>query len=122
MGCGSKMMHRMGYTGGGIGKWENGIINPITATSNIGRSALGSVKHNSYINRSLEKLITVTATNDVNGRVCNKVFPWPKDTTLITGSSIISGLEKPDSENMEPKFDHFLVPSSMICTIILSHY
>ena len=73
-GFGSKMLHKFGYNGGGIGKCEDGIKNPIEASSGM--------KHFSL--------------KDEDGcrRVANEVHCWPKGTTLITGSSIIMGLEE----------------------------
>ena len=73
-GFGSRMLHKFGYNGGGIGKHGNGIINPIEASSGMKHFSLndGGICH----------------------RVENNIHCWSKGTTLITGSSIIMGLEE----------------------------
>ena len=80
-GYGSKIMQKMGYRGGGLGKDENGIINPITAESkNVFRN---SIEETGNILPQI-----------VPSRVENYVHPWPQNTTLITGSSILMGVEE----------------------------
>ena len=74
---GSEMLQRMGYVGGGLGKHGNGILNPITTDSTIDPSGKF---HPTRRGKPL--------------RVENKIFPWPKNTTLITGSSMIAGLNE----------------------------
>ena len=71
---GSRMLRKFGYNGGGIGKHGDGIKNPIKATSGM--------KHFSLKDEGCCR------------RVENQVHCWPKGTTLITGSSIIMGLEE----------------------------
>ena len=73
-GFGSKMLHKFGYNEGGIGKREDGIKKPIEASSGM--------KHFSLKDKGCCR------------RVENEVHCWPKGTTLITGSSIIMGLEE----------------------------
>ena len=100
-GFGSKMLRKMGYTGAGLGKFEDGIINPISVERRYGRRTMGIACSNQrapFINRGLRNLLSdVTHTNNhvnLNKRIENKVMPWPANTTLITGSSIICGLEE----------------------------
>ena len=71
----------MGYSGkGGIGKKGTGIENPITVEEKI---VLGEEETLSKI-RQIER----------ECRVKNKTKPWPKGTTLITGSSILHGISE----------------------------
>ena len=79
-GFASKIMKRMGYGGKGLGKREDGIIDPIMPSINRGLTTSllgGCVNLNSKV-------------RDVK----NNVKPWPKGTTLITGDSILCGIEE----------------------------
>ena len=95
-GFGRKLMKKMGYSGGGLGKLENGIVSPIAAIKKNTLGGTGYQQKKSYINRGLEKLSNVTTGEIKNSskRFSNSITPWPKNTTLITGSSIISGIEE----------------------------
>ena len=76
-GFASKFLNKYGYNGGGLGKHEDGIITPVEAGS--------GTKHFSLdINEKYRK----------QKRVRNKTHNWPSGTTLITGSSILMGLEE----------------------------
>ena len=91
-GFGSKMLVKMGYCGGGLGKFQDGIVNPIVVSKNQGRRALG-VNQAHPIDRGLESLVADGLKSPVH-RVSNIIISWPENTTLITGSSIISGLQE----------------------------
>ena len=95
-GFGRKIMKKMGYSGGGLGKLENGIVSPIAATKKTGFGIISSLQKQPYINRGLENLSTAAAGKTKNSmhRISNSITPWPKNTTLITGSSIISGIDE----------------------------
>ena len=95
-GFGRRLMEKMNYSGGGLGKSENGIVSPIKITQKFGRGAIDFDQNPQYINRGLEKLANATINSNKipMNRVKNNIHPWPKNTTLITGSSIISGIEE----------------------------
>ena len=75
------MLHKMGFNGGGLGKHENGIHQPITVQANSRRQGIG--------------------TNP--NRVTNNIKPWPPNTTLIIGDSMLGGLEKGSFNNHNTK-------------------
>ena len=57
-GFGSKMLQKMGYSGGGLGKSENGIIDPIIIDKKIGRGAIGSTRAKvPFINKDLGRML-----------------------------------------------------------------
>ena len=82
-GFASRMMKKMGYSGGGLGKTGNGIINPITST----RQWSGTYSQMKSTNAPLNKI-------QEQFRVENTVKLWPAKTTLIIGSSIINGIQE----------------------------
>ena len=86
-GFGSKMLTKMGYDGKGLGKDGDGIIHPVTITkknkfNNDGEEAVNT--NQEHVTTSFEKI----------RRVINNVHLWPNGTTLITGSSILLGVEE----------------------------
>ena len=83
-GFGSRMLAKMGYSGGGLGKTGSGIIKPIMISQKQGREAVGD------LNRFKES----SKNSQEKNRVTNRVQPWPEKTTLITGSSILNGIEE----------------------------
>lgn len=86
MGFGSRMLQKFGYGGKGLGKDGKGIIHPVSIEK---KSAFN------FINRGLENLIADhNNTNSQTNRVNNIVQPWPNGTTLITGSSILLGVDE----------------------------
>ena len=102
-GFGRKVMERMGYSGGGLGKSENGIVSPIKATTIYERSAIDYNK----------KVPCITFEEKIpKHRIANKITPWPANTTLITGSSIISGIEESKLKKYKAKVRVF--PGALI--------
>ena len=79
-GFASRYMKKMGYEGRGIGKLENGIVEPIMPSVNRGltSSLLGGPQ-----NLNLKERVRN-----------NYVKQWPKGTTLITGDSILYGVQE----------------------------
>ena len=79
-GFASKYMKKMGYEGRGIGKLQNGIIQPIMPSINRGLSS---------------SLLGGPRNLNLKERVKNNyIKPWPKGTTLITGDSILCGVQE----------------------------
>ena len=106
---GSKIMKKMGCSGGGLGKEGNGIINPILISKEQRRGTidiLTSQKKPPKENRRKDK-----------SRVENKIKPRPAKTTLITGRSILNGIEEHRLRKYKAKVRGFLELVSMISTI-----
>ena len=82
----SKMLQKYGYNGGGLGKKGNGIVNPISIKKLHGSGVI--VKESNTEEAGNTKLL-----NPPN-RVKNVVKPWPPNTTLIIGDSILWGVEE----------------------------
>ena len=80
------MLGSMGYEGGGLGKRGDGIANPIhhTTRHHTHRNGIGSPP-----------------------RINNEVHPWPQDTTLIVGDSILCGIDETKLERYYAKVRAF---------------
>ena len=110
-GFASKVMLRVGYGGKGLGKLENGIIDPIEIPVKYGRGGIGvdeeisnMPKKTVTIERDLQKLLSVEETlNSRHPTVNNKVHHWPRGTTLIAGDSILYGVEENRLKNKKAK-------------------
>ena len=85
-GFATRALDKMGYSGGGLGKREDGIIEPIqrASTSPTHRNGIGSPP-----------------------RVNNDVDPWRRNTTLIVGDSILSGVEESELQRYSAKVRAF---------------
>ena len=84
-GFATKMLGQMGYSGGGLGKHENGIKQPITVEKNEGRKGIGTRGSHH---------IPAAVTDPKRKRVDNPVKSWPPGTTLIIGDSMLGGIEE----------------------------
>ena len=84
-GFASKMLKQMGYSGKGLGKSGEGIIHPVT----------------------IEKKSKFNSTDNTNPENKDNVHVWPKGTTLIAGSSIISGIQENRLRNYKAKVRSF---------------
>ena len=82
----SKMLQKYRYNGGGLGKTGNGIVNPISIKKLHGSGVI--VKESNTEEAGNTKLL-----NPPN-RVKNVVKPWPPNTTLIIGDSILWGCRR----------------------------
>ena len=85
-GFASKMFRKMGFSGKGLGKTGEGITDPITIERKNRFNSTDKEKNETFLE---------------NGKnIVKDVHIWRKGTTLITGSSIISGIQ----ENRLKKF------------------
>ena len=87
-GFATRMMKKMNYGGKGLGKSENGIIEPIMPSVNRGLSKLLLGGYSQSMSNSNLDLNTKEHVQN------NYTKPWPKGTTLITGDSILCGIEE----------------------------
>ena len=85
-GFGSKMLKKMGYGGKGLGKSGEGIIHPVAI-----------MKKNKFN----------PTENNPEPNASDDVHIWPLGTTLITGSSIISGIQENRLKNYRAKVRPF---------------
>ena len=77
-GFATRTMKKMGYNGKGLGKFETGIVEPITM-QNVRNTTMEQKHDNGSVDTPQEP---------------NDVIPWPKNTVLITGSSMIQGVDE----------------------------
>ena len=102
-GFASRQLEKKGYTGGGLGKDEDGIERPISIQKNRGREGIGLLNKNQpTINRDLNRLLSSTnqpcETNsmpafDVPSEPTDTHL-WPKNTVLIVGDSMMYGINE----------------------------
>ena len=97
------MLKKMGYGGKGLGKTGDGIIYPVAIK---GKTTFDP------IDESDDKLIPEHTKKN------NNPHKWPKGTTLITGSSIISGI----TENRLKKYKAKVRPFSGAMVSDMYHY
>ena len=92
-GFASQYMRKCDYGGGGLGKKEDGIVNPIevSAKKNFGEEvqeqtsiSYSALNEDSGDGNSLK--VRFASSNDRH--------QWPANTTLIAGSSIVSGIQE----------------------------
>ena len=97
------MLKKMGYGGKGLGKHENGILEPISIQE---KTKLGV----DAVNRGLTDIFLGGSGNLNSKRPQNNdaTYPWPKGTTLITGDSIICGVEENRLSKGKAKVRSFL--------------
>ena len=107
-----RAMQEMGYSGGGLGKSGNGITSPIKATMVHGRRGIGSDNLPPATNNEKTPM----------DRVQNKIHTWPANTTLITGSSMICGIDENKLTRYNTKVRLFPGHLLMTCTTICKHY
>ena len=94
-GIASKILKKYGYEGfGGIGKRLDGISVPITAVK--------KTRFNQTIETTEISDQNITPSMRSN-RVKNNTKPWPKNTTLIIGDSMIGGIEESRLKNYNAK-------------------
>ena len=96
-GFGSKMLNKMGFGGKGLGKNGNGILQPVTITKK------------SKFNRDDKEAVNTVPDKT---RVANYTHLWPIGTTLITGSSILLGIEENRLKSYKAKVRPF--PGAMV--------
>ena len=95
-GFATRIMKRMGYGGKGLGKFEDGITEPINIEDNKLEMKSRYSANRIIPERGLTKEMT-SSTMSLNSKrrlVKNSVHHWAKDTTLIAGDSILNGIEE----------------------------
>ena len=97
---GSKMFKKMGFDGKGLGKTGNGILHPLVVTK---KSKFNSDDREEVVNMIPELM----KTSIYKTRVSNNTHLWPKGTTLITGASILLGIEENRLKNYKAKVRPF---------------
>ena len=98
-GFGSKMLKKMGFNGRGLGKTGNGISHPVSITKKS--------KFNYDYKEEVKINHDCSETDLENTRVKNTVHIWPNGTTLITGSSILLGVNESRLKKYKAKIRPF---------------
>ena len=97
-GFASDFMRKHGYGGGGIGKHENGIIHPVEAESKVHFNLEDKpIKHK-------EETTRVQLPDEPLN-----VHPWPENTILVTGDSMLHGV---NGNKMSKKYNVKVRPHS----------